>query len=245
MRILPYKFGSQSGRSLSQALGVPRVRHAGQFRNNFNHTILNWGSSQAPVFPASKVVNNFGSVIIAANKLLTMRSLTDAGVPTLEWTTDQDVAQGWLEESTVIGRKLLTSHSGRGIIILEQGGEIENALLYTRYFKKKVEYRVHVMGGEVIDVQEKRKRSDAEYVDYRVRNHGGGFVFCRDGVEPPACVIDASILAVTSMGLDFGAVDVGYNSYHDTCAVFEVNTAPALEGTTLQTYSTEIRRRYL
>jgi hypothetical protein len=36
--------------------------------------------------------------------------------------------------------------------------------------------------------------------------------------------------------LDFGAVDVGWNEHHGEATIYEVNTAPGLEGTTLEKY---------
>ena len=44
MVILPYKMKSKSAKVLAEALGVRRVRPDGKFKNNFNHTIVNWGT---------------------------------------------------------------------------------------------------------------------------------------------------------------------------------------------------------
>ncbi len=71
-----------------------------------------------------------------------------------------------------------------------------------------------------------------------VRNHDNGWVFCRQDVHPPDEVINQSIEAVRALGLDFGATDVGWNEYYQKACVFEVNTAPGLEGTTLENYTT-------
>jgi hypothetical protein len=120
----------------------------------------------------------------------------------------------------------------------ERGRRLKNAPLYTKYFKKADEFRVHVWGDRVLDVQQKRKRQevDNEEMDYQVRNAAGGWVFCRNEVDTPDCVIEAAVRAVSALGLDFGAVDVGYNRHQDKACVFEVNTAPGLEGTTLDRY---------
>jgi hypothetical protein len=112
--------------------------------------------------------------------------------------------------------------------------------LYTKEFKKTNEYRVHVWGNEVLDIQEKRKRlGTGPSSDHDIWNHGNDFVFARQTVECPASVKDAAILAVKALGLDFGAADVGYNTNGDV-AVFEVNTAPGLTGTTLTKYVEKI-----
>ena len=140
----------------------------------------------------------------------------------------------------MVVRKLLRASKGRGIILAgrEETVPIVPAPLYTKYVKKQDEYRVHVVRGVIIDVQHKRKRKERnnEDVDYQIRNCRNGWVFCRGGVDAPECVRSASIAAVTALGLDFGGVDVGYNAHHGTACVYEVNTAPGIEGTTLQKY---------
>lgn len=120
----------------------------------------------------------------------------------------------------------------------ERARTLKNAPLYTKYFKKAEEYRIHVFGDRVLDTQQKKKRQEVpnEEMDYQVRNAAGGWVYCRAEVEAPQCVIDAAVRAVSALGLDFGAVDIGYNRHNDAACVFEVNTAPGLEGTTLDRY---------
>jgi glutathione synthase/RimK-type ligase-like ATP-grasp enzyme len=114
-------------------------------------------------------------------------------------------------------------------------------VLWTKYFKKRQEFRIHVWGNDVLDIQEKRKRRGAEGVDTRVRSHENGWVFCRDGVTCPQAVSLAAVAAVQALGLDFGAVDIGWNEHYQMPAVFEVNTAPGIEGTTAERYVSKIK----
>ena len=122
---------------------------------------------------------------------------------------------------------------------------IVDAPLYTKYIKKADEYRIHVFDGRVIDVQQKRKRRSIpnEEIDYQIRNTAGGWVYCRDNVDCPTSCNDLAIRAVAALGLDFGAVDIGYNRHDKSPCVYEVNTAPGLEGTTLTKYREAIERR--
>lgn len=112
--------------------------------------------------------------------------------------------------------------------------------MYVRYVPKKDEYRVHVFNGRVIDVQKKMRRlgeftGDPE-IRNMVRNYDNGWIFGRSNIAPPQDVIDQSIAAVRALGLDFGAVDTGWTENIQQATVYEVNTAPGLAGSTVQSY---------
>ena len=85
-------------------------------------------------------------------------------------------------------------------------------------------------------MQQKKKRHGV--IDGSgIRNHANGWVFARVDITPPAKLIEAAIEAVKLLKLDFGAVDVGYRERDDKVFVFEVNTAPGIEGTTVDKYA--------
>jgi len=134
-------------------------------------------------------------------------------------------------------------HNSNGDNRPVRGGIVE-APMYTKYVKKQDEYRVHVFDGEVIDVQQKKKRQlvPNEDVNYQIRNSANGWVYCRDAVVVPDCVRTAAVAACAALGLDFGAADVGYNCAGQSAVVYEVNTAPGLEGTTLERYNRAIQQ---
>jgi glutathione synthase/RimK-type ligase-like ATP-grasp enzyme len=231
----PYKLGSASAKKLALAFNAERVRPDGQFRNNFKRPIINWGNSQVPnwmnKWKDQVTLNHPDNVKIASNKLLTFKKFAEHGVKCPEWTTTYPEGLGgdhWF------ARKTLTGKGGDGIVSFVLGEDIV-APLYTKYFKKKYEFRIHVFGGKVIDFVLKKKQVDVE-VNYQVRNHKGGWVFCREGVVVPVVVLQEAIKAVAALGLTFGAVDVGYNEKKNEPCVFEVNTAPGIEGTTLDRY---------
>lgn len=240
MVIMPYKLKSRSARRLAEALGIRRVRPNGRFRNNFGHTIINWGCPRQPVFPADRIINNPDNVALASNKALSLEIFSSRGVPTVEYTKCCETALSWLREGfMVVCRTLLRANSGKGIVLAKKEEDLIDAPLYTKYFKKKLEFRVHVAFGEVVDIQQKRKRSelDREQVNFQIRNASNGWVFCRNDIdEVPDDVKEAAKKSIVALGLDFGAVDVGFNVAKGLPAVFEVNTAPGLEGTTLENY---------
>lgn len=264
MRILQYKAGSRSARALSSALNCGRINREGsKFRNNYNHTIINWGCSTFDrAFPVTKWINTPEAVAMASNKLssfIRLKEVIPDNIP--EFTTEESVAQRWyLDEIRVVGRFNLTGHSGIGILItdtldypMSEGGmdvikmrEIKRrvAPLYVKYIKKTNEYRVHVINGEVVDVQQKRKRQSTsnDEVNYQVRNSASGWVYCRDNVSISSSARTLACRAVAAMRLDFGAVDLIYNSHEDKYYVLEINTACGMENTTVDIYANGLRR---
>jgi hypothetical protein len=211
--------------------------------------LINWGNSSAPVGtgPFTSVSNSFAAVSVASNKLSTFRALEGKdGICIPVFTTDRSVAAGWLRDGVgVVCRTKLSGHSGDGIILVsEQGTELPRAPLYVQYVKKQKEFRVHVAFGEVIDVQEKRKTKRSEDGDgegvpanYQIRNHQTGWVYCREDITEPDSMRDMAERTVQNLGLDFGAVDLIYNAKRNEVYVLEVNTAPGLEGSTVEKYA--------
>lgn len=161
----------------------------------------------------------------------------DINIPPV--TTIKAVAIEWANAGkVVVCRTKLNGHSGAGIIVAAREEDVVDAPLYTQYIKKKYEYRVHVAFGEVIDIQAKRKRTEFEgEVDYAIRNHERGWVYCRENIVEPTGLREQAIQAILTLGLDFGAVDIIYNEHQNKCYVLEVNTAPGLEGTTVEKYT--------
>lgn len=174
------------------------------------------------------------------DKIAQFRRFSEAGVSCPNWTTNADDVAG-LGSKTVFARTLVNSTNGRGIVEFEVGAAIPRAPLYTAYIPKKAEYRFHVFAGRVIDVQQKRKKRGFENErDTRVRNLHNGYVYCRDGVNPPAGAADLAVAAVASLGYQYGAVDLIYNEKQNKCFVLEVNSRPGLMGTTLKNYADAI-----
>lgn len=175
------------------------------------------------------------------DKLTQMRRFQDAQVAIPDFSVAVEEATNWIAQGgSVVCRTLLRGSEGRGIVVAERADQIVQAPLYTKYFKKKREYRVHVFNGEVIDVQEKRRRNGVDGGDTRIRNLANGYVFCRNGVVEPTGLRDLAIRATEALGYNIGAVDIAFNEHHNQLVVFEVNANPGLEGTTLENYSNAI-----
>jgi glutathione synthase/RimK-type ligase-like ATP-grasp enzyme len=176
------------------------------------------------------------------DKLTQFERFRNASVSIPDFTPDRAVAAGWLRDGSVVCRTLLRSSEGKGIVVAENETQLVPAPLYTRYFKKKKEFRVHVFDGSVIDVQEKRRRGNIadEQRDTRIRNLANGYVFCRESISEPAGLRELATSAVAALGYHMGAVDIAWNERNNQLVVFEVNANPGLQGTTLENYANAI-----
>lgn len=244
-RILPYKMGSQSCKMMAGGLGILRLKTPSRFIAKSGDIIINWGNSSVPAqFARAIIINDPSAVRLASNKAETFWCLSgNTSIPA--FTQIKETAQQWVNEGhRVYGRKTLTGHSGQGIVIFNEGDIVTDCLLYTKNTKAKYEYRIHVMNGTSIDIQQKKKREGYEGGIAGIRNFANGWVFARENINVPECVKQEGLKAVQALGLDFGAVDVGYVEREDKAYVYEVNTAPGLEGTTLERYVQAFKEHY-
>src|SRR5512139_1212282 len=210
-----------------------------RFKHKKSDVIVNWGNSHYPQWGNDiNPINYPDGVAIAVNKLKTFQELQDkVNIP--KWTTDYETAKQWEDE--IISRNILNGFGGRGIGIHTNLDLPLDSLLYVKYKKKKKEFRVHVFNDEVIDVTQKKKRIDYEGdPNPKIRNYGNGWVYCREGIEIPEDLFEQAKKAIEAVGLTFGAVDIIWNERENKSYVLEINTAPGLEGTTIEAYKNAI-----
>jgi len=247
--IYPYRNGSSSIRNLRNK--IPNIRVIKLTNSTFKDTedklIINWGSSVYP-YSYSKVLNRASSVAVASNKLLTFRALREGEVPVPDFSVTLEGIGNWKE---IVLRDTLCTSGGRGVrvypmeIFMDLSEELKQSKLYVQYIKKHSEYRVHVFNGSVIHTQIKKKSYDGagDYEHWRVRNSSNGWVFSSNLGELSQEIIESmhkiAIEAVEVLDLDFGAVDLIYNTIKGVF-VLEVNTAPGIESVTLDAYARTI-----
>jgi glutathione synthase/RimK-type ligase-like ATP-grasp enzyme len=241
VKIYQYRRGSRSALALSRALGgrVLRLENS-RYQYKTRDTIINWGSSNCP-FPALN--GDRDAMRRAGNKLSFFQHHAGAEWLPAFWTNREAIPA---DAYPIVCRTLLTGHSGDGIVIATNPEELVDAPLYVKYEKKLREYRVHIAringSGVIFDYAEKKKRRESDVGEYMIRNTANGYVFCRDMVALEQEVRRAAIECFANSGLDFGAIDIIYNAYYERAYVLEINTAPGLEGTTLERYTQTLRR---
>jgi hypothetical protein len=200
---------------------------------------INWGSSQFPPAGGDLVLNSPTAVAFAIDKKLTFAILSGKDVPTIPWTANKAIAQEWLSEgSVIVVRKVLTGSSGEGIIIIEKEDKLIEAPLYTKYIYKQQEFRVHCTKTKVFDTTRKIRDPKRTPTSWKIRSWKNGFIFSRK-VEMDEQRDQVALAAITALGLDFGAVDLVQDK-HGKYYILEVNTAPGIEGQTIQRYATAL-----
>lgn len=269
IRFAPYALRVSATRHLAERLGGLCILPEGsRYVPRQTDVIVNWGRSNIPDWSNGAlclVLNDAPGVQRAVNKLESLRCFSERNVPTVEWATDVREVWNWLRTGATISdqvagfaRTSLTGRGGDGMVPFYHGTEYgaegdvwPRAPLYTKYFKRSHEYRVHVMRGNVILVQRKKlltsvrdawQATHAGESPYTIRSYDRGWRFSTRAGNVPECVKTASVAAVAALGLDFGGVDVGYNERENRAAVFEVNSAPGIEGPSLDAYVTAFRR---
>jgi hypothetical protein len=178
------------------------------------------------------------------DKLTQYRWFQEQGLSSLEFTTDREQVRTWLGEGhTAFGRKYLNSSCGKGIVVIDPDtsnddlDSISPCPVYTKYKKKKREFRVHIFKAKVVAITEKRKRAGFEgQRDTKIRNLANGYVFCQTVDNLPVGIEALALHAAAVSPSDFCGVDLGYNEKNNDLFVIEVNSAPGIQGSNIAAY---------
>lgn len=175
----------------------------------------------------------------SVDKLVQYNWFKEQNIPSLEFTTDISTAFTWIQDgNTVFGRLFLNSSCGKGIVVMEHPhATYPLCPVYTKYKKKKREFRVHVLGNQVVAVVEKRRKKDwPDARDTKIRNLANGYIFCQEVTNEPAGLRELALKAAAVSPSDFRGVDIGYNEKNDELFVIEVNSAPGITGSNINKY---------
>ncbi len=218
--------GSTGAASLADALGGERFRGLKipiEKKAKDGDIIICWGETFIPANARVRVLN--GAPI--QSKFSDAVTLNKKGIPSIEVAQGNPHQEGW------IPRNLF--HSG-GTDLLRPGTE------RIGYWVKKeelgLEVRIHSFLGKSIRAGVKVPREGVQPHPW-IRTWEGGWRLSYDGRTARERHRSLAHQALTALGLDFGAVDIGEKA-DGTCVVLEVNRAPGLEGRTIDAYATAI-----
>lgn len=218
LRLVTKKLKSRSLRNLAKEL-----------TSNVGYKV--WRST----FPKLKRINIlYGD---CKNKLHQYQWFEANQIPSLPFTTSKAQVGEWLASgATVVARTLTRSSEGKGIVLLQGDTPVVSAPVYTKYLKKKQEFRVHIYNETVVSVLEKRRKKGVYNGESKIRNTANGYVFCRQDVKEPPGIRELALKASKVTNSHFKGVDIGYNEKLDKLFVIEVNSAPGMENSTLKDY---------
>lgn len=255
-RVLMKRYGpSIAGRLLARALGIKMLLHnSSRFRPTRDDIIINWGDGKDRL-PYARYINAPEAIAQCTSKIKSFKMFNRNDIPCPDWTTSKATAAEWIDDGKrVLARACSRGSQGKGIVAYSKGGSkwtknradfraAGKSMFYVKIFGEQPkgidEYRVHVINGHVIDGVMKKKRNKKEGDDKRnpyIRSWNNGWIFARQNVRVPENVCTIAIRAVEALGLDFGAVDIACENATGQVCVYEVNTAPGIEGTTLTLY---------
>lgn len=215
---------------------------------------IKWGSFTrviSVVDPDSIINNHAGQSSL--NKKRCFELLRERGVPVPEFTTERAVAEDWIRQGgfRVYERHSLTGSAGEGIVVANNLSDLSDTVppLYTQGVKgKRREYRIHVFNMDGVQryfVQQKKRRAgfqELENYTSEVRNLESGWIFANQDITAPRQVtVDAAVAACKALKLNFGAVDlIEQEAATGSSFVLEVNTAPGLQGATVNFYASSL-----
>ena len=245
-------------RKLARRLGIGLVDSALMPRPRTGNGLICWGTSTPPAWRLPKdyfwLANRPEHVAIAAHKTRALDVLTQASVPTLEYTENIHDATTWFRNgSRVYARTALQGHSGEGLVFLDPETNTEQDVIYAPLYTKDFgtpfkEYRVHVAFGNVIDITQKKRMTEDEILArgldlppprerLQVRTYGNGWVFSRHDVRDHQSISELAVTAAAAINnMAIAVVDIAAEwrgGVPSRMAVIEVNTAPALRSDTL------------
>lgn len=246
------------GMNLIRALNGKRIRtnRRKPFPAKRGRVVINWGSVQDFQVEqrGGRILNSPADLqpIVDKKQFFIHMDEMEVSEFCVPYTLDKKVAQRWInEKAMVVARTVLNGHSGAGIVIAGGKNPLPDAPLYTKYIPKDEEWRIHLVNDfetaapRVIYQQKKVKRKDFEGKHNRyIRNHDNGYVYQHNGVHAPAEVLQIAEAVFEVSGLSFGAVDIIYCKDANKAYVLEINTAPGLEGHSVDVYAEAFRKHF-
>lgn len=196
--------------------------HKHSFRPPRTGMVIRWGSR---VECLGSVIANKSSAIKAASNKGRARGAFEAAKVAIPKTATTKEGLETLTEPLVHrpnnhfgGLQFTLCTKKSAVALLKNGGYVSELI------KKSAEYRVHVAHSKIMAIQKKPIAEGEERANLAITNAPWS-VLKRDAWKPKMCRM--AVMAVSCLGLDFGAVDVIMDE-SGKYYVLEVNTSPRI-----------------
>lgn len=187
-------------------------------------------------------INSSEAVRNCIDKFKAKKILAEAGIPQMPTLHEHEISYPCIVKGIVRSK-------GSAVFLAEDFHDLHCFRKHLKQqcyvepmFSATSEYRIHATSDKVFFAVKKVKDEEAKNdVIITAKNHRN----TRDFLKPRLWkdMQEAAILAVKTLGLDIGAVDIGYNSTgNHSFVIHEVNTNPELLKNTFEAYVTEIQQ---
>jgi len=239
------------------ALGVDAYRvtpnHVPKYRPERVKLLINYGTSTTPVWwdrlPRDCVILNHPDQVKVSCDKVKMQQAFEEVAPGhhLDYYLDIDNAQEAIDAGeTIVARTLVSSHSGRGIVLCPPA-PLPSARLYTVLKRRRGlrEYRVFMNEGKLVDVVQKKRKSRRKLLEFLspseadvwwdsrirqvVRAWKNGWSFCHNDMDVTDPAVFEEIASATAKLLTWGCVDVLIDTATKEWYLVEINSAPGLD----------------
>lgn len=187
----------------------------------FRETIMiNYGNSNLNVADGVTILNTPEAVARTVDKQKMLQVLRE-GVGRI-YTCPILIEREEFKGGKVV-RKPINHHGGRGVQVEQYDTPVmrpSRRYYYEEYLPSTKEWRIDVVDGKTFARLKAGGTGE-------IRNRRYGWTFTFPTTPASSSVRQAAIAAVKTLGLDFGAVDVGERT-RNVPVVYEVNTAPQL-----------------
>jgi hypothetical protein len=175
---------------------------------------------------------------ISVSKIEQYQFFKDNNIPHPQWSINKEEALQWQKEGDVVlARTTIKGQTGSGIIVVLPADVMPDAKVYTKYTKKKREFRVNIFQNKVVNLREKLKQTK-EGLPY-IRNKANGYTtaHCKPMTNALKSLLEKTALEARKVSpSDFVGVDICYNEFYNKVFVLEVNGGPSIEGSSVQEY---------
>ncbi len=166
------------------------------------------------------------------NKLKQYEFFKANDIPHAPFSVNIEDAKKWLKNGhAVVCREFIKSQKGNGLHVAASLDDLVEAKVYTKYMKKKREFRVNLFQHKVVNIREKVGQASKWFIATQANGYSTTHV--KTPISNEAYLRSIAEAASHVSSSDFIGVDVGYNAFYDEYFVLEVNSGPSIEGSSV------------
>jgi glutathione synthase/RimK-type ligase-like ATP-grasp enzyme len=205
-----------SARELAALIGADSENPWKTERRDFTEyeAVFNYGVSASRI-KARHIINPPDAVANCISKINTYELLKQAGIPTIDYVTDEkDVPKDW---EWVVCRETETGRNCDGVLICPRDDLVPKQPLYTRFVPHDEEYRIVHFNGKILGrYRRKMNKKTGEYDLVLMR---------KEGFED---IDEAVIASAKVLGIDYAGFDVLSQERQGTFQILEANSGALL-----------------